>query len=138
MKNVKLIILLLGLLLISGCMKDPTFKGSIPLNKNEDKKFDLIYTQSKKCFEKDWSAFSDGVKVVANEYNGNKEITFHRFSLDISGLTEPFITLKFQNNHIKIIEGTYECSYNGCVEFNIKQEIENWLSGNTICTYKQY
>jgi len=138
MKSINIILLLLGVLLISGCIEEPTFKGNIPLSKHQDEKFSLIYNQSKKCFEKDWSAFSDGVKVVANKYSRSKEITFHRFSLDISGLTEPFITLKFQNNQIEVIEGTYECSFNGCVEFDIKQEIENWLSGNKTCIYKQY
>jgi len=138
MKIINVILLSLGVFFLLGCEKEPTFKGNVPLSKFQDKKFNLIYNQSKKCFEKDWSAFSDGVKVVANKYNGSKEITFHRFSLDISGLTEPFIILKFKNNQIEVIEGTYECSYNGCIEFNIKQEIENWLSGNKTCIYKQY
>ena len=123
--------------MLTGCIKKPAPKGIINLNNNVDEKFNLIYKFSKKCFEKDSNLFSDGVFVKAKKSNYFGQITFHRFAFDI-GLTKPFIILNFENNQIKIIEGTYECSYNGCVEFNIKSEIENWLGGNTNCKYKKY
>lgn len=122
--------------MLGGCIKKPTPRGHVE-SMNFDENFSLVYQMSKQCFEKDYGLFSDGVLVKAQKNHQTGKITFHRFSIDI-GLTEPFITLNFANNQIEVTEGTYECSYNGCVEFNIKNEIEHWLSGSKTCIYQKY
>ncbi len=128
------IVLIIGfsILMLTGCIKEPTPKGTINLNNQVDEKFNLIYKLSKQCFEKDSSAFSDGILILAVQNDWHNQILFHRHAFDI-GLTEPFITLNFKNNKVYITEGTYQCSYNGCIELNIKNKIKNWLRGSSSC-----
>lgn len=122
------------LFLLTGCIKEPEPKGNIGIhNQDVNKVFNLVYKQSKKCYEKDWSLFSDGIAVKAHNHN---QITFHRFALDI-GLTEPFIILNFQNNKIEVTEGTYECGFSGCMELNIKRAINYWMQGHSDCLNKK-
>lgn len=131
-----MILIVLVTFLFSGCIKEPMPKGYIQTT-NINESFDLIYKMSKECFEKDAGLFSDGILIHAQNGDYTKQITFHRHAFDI-GVTKPFITLNFYNNQIEVIEGTYECSYNGCVEFNIKNEILHWLSVDKTCQYKKY
>ena len=129
----KILLIIVLVLILNGCIKEPTLKGYINIpNHNTNKAFNLVYQQSKKCFEKDWSLFSDGVAIRAHD---NNQITFHRFAADIHGLTEPFIILNFKNDKIEIIEGTYECGFSGCKEFNIEKDIKHWLLGKTKCSF---
>ena len=122
------------LFLLVGCIREPTPKGYLNIyNQNMNKAFNLVYQQSKKCYEKDWSLFSDGIAVKAHDGN---QITFHRFAPDI-GLTEPFIILDFKNNKIEVTEGTYECGLSGCKELNIKRSIRYWLQRHSDCLNKK-
>jgi len=124
-------LLILLIFLFTGCIKEPTPKGFI--NLNNQKEFNLIYSLSKKCYTKKSNLFSDGIVVEKVENPWHKKIRFMRY---INGFTrsEPFITLSFKNNKLYITEGTYECGYKGCIEFNIKKDIENWLKNEYSCS----
>jgi hypothetical protein len=136
--NLRMILIIgFSVLMLSSCVKNPVPKGSINLKNQLDEDFNLIYKLSKKCFEKNRSFFSDAVLVKAEKSDYFTQITFHRTAFDI-GISKPFIILDFVDKQIHITEGSYECSHNGCVEFDIKSEIKNWLSGNTNCQYKKY
>ncbi len=131
----KMLFVVILILILNGCIKEPALKGYINIpNHDKNKAFNLIYQQSKKCFAKDWSLFSDGIAIRAYD---NNQILFQRFAPDIRGLSEPFIILNFKNNKIEVIEGTYECGFSGCEEFDIKNDIKQWLLGNTGCKLKK-
>jgi len=95
-------------------------------------KFNLIYTQSKKCFERSSGAFSDGILVLAVNNDWHNRITFHKYAMDF-GLAEPFIILDFKKDKIYIKEGSFGCFFTYCKELNIKPFIQNTLKGKIKC-----
>jgi len=118
---------------ITGCAsKKPELKGYINFIGDRTSKYNLIKKLSKECYQKDATLFSDGILIKSKSNDEFDQITFHRHAFDI-GVVPPFIIVTLDNNEIKVIEGTYNCDFNGCVSLDIKKQISKWLKDDTSC-----
>jgi hypothetical protein len=135
----RLRILVLLVLLATGCVTAPTKTASLESALDYTSTARLVFDQARQCWPSQVTAIKKGIRLSISD-RSSSSFAFAAYRVEWSGRPpkEPFITVTVtkaeERAKVDVVESEFTCGLvNGCVNLGLKEDVASWLTGNTTC-----